>query len=420
MKPVISIICLITIAATISAQQREAHTLEKCYELARKNYPMVKLQDLIQKTTEYSVENALRSRLPQVSIVGQASYQTDVTSIPFHLPGISIPELNKDQYKLYADASQVIYDGGAIGAEKKLAETSGQIEKQKLEVELYQLRQRVSQLYFGIIAIREQLKQNEIFQNDIELGMKKIEAAIANGTATKNDYSQLKIELLKRGQHEIELRSLLKNYIDTLKLFIKAEINEDDEFQVPGTLLSSTEVLRPELKLYESQRKSLEVKNDMVLARNRPKFSLFFQGGYGRPALNMLSNDFNPFAIGGIRMNWSLSGFYTRKKDIELLDIQKKTIDLQNETFLFNTTLQLHQKESETDKLRKLIRSDQEIIDLYSGIKTIASTQLENGTITSNDYLREINAENIAKQNLILHEIQLKMVQYDQLITSGN
>ena len=162
------------------------------------------------------------------------------------------------------------------------------------------------------------------------------------------------------------------------------------------------------------------MQNRLITASNRPKVSAFLQGGFGRPAFNILSNDFDPYYIGGLRLNIPLTGFYTLKNGRNILALSQKSIDVQKETFRFNTNFALRQQNAEVTKLQALIQSDEEIIALRGSVKNTASVQLENGVITSSDYLREVNAEDSARQNKILHDIQLLMAQYTQKATTGN
>jgi outer membrane protein TolC len=172
--------------------------------------------------------------------------------------------------------------------------------------------------------------------------------------------------------------------------------------------------------MYEYQAKSLDVQDKILSARNLPKLSLFVQGGYGRPALNMLSNDLELYYIGGLRLNWSLSALYTMKRERAVLDISRKTIDAQKETFLFNTNFTLRQQSAEVNKYNDLLAADAEIVALRTSVKNTASVQLENGVINTNDYLREVNAEDQARQNKIVHEIQWLMAQYALQVTTGD
>jgi outer membrane protein TolC len=403
----------------VKAQTTKMITLEECYDLAKQNYPLVKQRNLILKSTEYSLQNASKAYLPQVAINGQATYQSDVTSLPIKLPGVDIPTLNKDQYKLYAEVNQPLYDGGMVKQQKRMQEANAVVEEQKLEVELYKLKERINQVFFGVLLIDEQLTLTELIRKDIRNAMDKTEAAIANGAAFKTNLDILKAENLKLNQRLIELKANRKAYLEILSLYINQSLETGTTLVKPSKLVVSQTVNRPELRVFENQTKNMAIQNDVLKAKNLPKFNLFVQGGYGRPALNFLSNKFEAYYIGGIRMHWSLTGLYTLKQDKAILDINRQNIDLQKELFLYNTNFVLKQQSSEVSKLQELLQSDDEIISLRSSIKESANAQLENGVISSTDYLREVNAEDQARGNQALHEIQLLMAVYAQQNTTG-
>jgi outer membrane protein TolC len=419
-KHAIAGICLLVLMPALHAQNPQRITINECYTLAKENYPLLRQRDLIAKSKEYTVQNASKGYLPQVSINGQATYQSEVTQIPIQLPGMNIPTLSKDQYKLYGEINQPIFDGGVIKQQKQTQEANAMVEQQKLEVELYKLNERINQLYFGILMIDEQVKQSDLLKKDIQLGINKTQTAIANGTAFKSSLDALKAELLKANQRSIELKATRKGYTDMLSLFVTKTVDEQTELVTPQAPLTAQTINRPELQMYDYQSKSLDVQSRMITAKNLPKLNLFLQGGYGRPALNMLSNDFESYYIGGLRLNWSLSGFYTYGKEKELVNINRKTIELQKETFLFNTQHTLKQQNAEIYKLQELLATDDEIIGLRNNVKNTSSTQLQNGVINTSDYLREVNAEDQARQTKILHAIQLLMAQYNQQTTTGN
>jgi hypothetical protein len=157
-----------------------------------------------------------------------------------------------------------------------------------------------------------------------------------------------------------------------------------------------------------------------VSAKNRPRTSLFVQGGYGRPALNLLNNKFDWFYVAGVKFNWSLGNLYTTKKERELLQVNQRLVDVQKELFMLNTNTQLKQQQAEVDKLSQLIQSDQQIIGIRTQVKEAANAQLSNGVITANDFLKEVNAEDDAKQSLITHQLQLLMAQINARTISGN
>ena len=151
-----------------------------------------------------------------------------------------------------------------------------------------------------------------------------------------------------------------------------------------------------------------------------PRINIFAQVGYGKPALNMLANDFDYYYVGGVRLTWNISNFYTHKKEKRILSNNISSIDIQKETFLFNIGLDVTRQNNEIEKLYEIIESDHKIIELRENIRITAQNQLEFGTVTTNDFLTYINAEDQAKQNLIYHEMQILAAKYNLKTTVGN
>jgi outer membrane protein TolC len=304
--------------------------------------------------------------------------------------------------------------------QKDLVEKNAEVETHKLEVELYKLRERIDQVFFGILLIDQQLKQTELLKKDILAGIEKTNAAIANGTSLKSNLYLLQAEMLKTDQRATELISARKSYADILSLFIAEKIDESAIIEKPAMQQFSTKIARPELEMYEIQKQVFDIQGNIVNTRNLPRFSLFLQSGMGRPALNMLSNDFDFYYLGGLRLNWSLSNFYTSRKEKEILGFNKSSVDLQKETFIFNTNMEINQQFNEVAKIEALINTDAEIIELRENIKSTAQSQLSNGVISANDYVTFVNAEDQARQNLLIHKTQLLMVLYNNRTTTGN
>ncbi len=388
-------------------------TLEECYDLAKQNYPLIKRHDLIAKTKEYNLQNAAKGWLPQIQIVGQATYQNDVIQFPIQLPNMTIEPLSKDQYKVYADFQQNIYDGGMIANQKKMATINSEIELQKTEVETDQLEMRINQIYFGILQTDEQLQQTELTKSDLSSGLKKAEAQLENGVIFRSNVDVLKAQIVNLEQKQLELQSTKKSFLQMLSLFINKNIDESTTLVKPEKILIQDENKRAELKLFDLQKQGLEQQKANINSKNLPKLGAFFQGGYGKPGLNMLKNEFDIFYIGGLRLNIPISGFYTRKNDLALVETQQQEIEVQKENFLFNQQFQTIQNKSDLDKIQQLINKDNELIELRESIKKASLAQLENGVITTNDYLREVNELDRAKNQKIIHEIQYLLTQYN-------
>ncbi|QHS64123.1 TolC family protein [Chitinophaga agri] len=401
---------------SIPAMAQTSLTLENCYQLAQKNYPLIKQRELITKAGSYTVANAAKGYLPQLTFTGQATYQSQVVEIAF--PGA--PQLSKDQYKVQAEVSQTLFDGGNVHYQKELSRANTAIQQQQLEVNLYNVKDRISQLFFGILLIDEQLRQNQLRREDIASGAHKTAGAVNNGTSLRSHLDELKAELLNADQLRIQLNANRTAYLQMLALFINQPLDERTVLIKPEQVNLSPEIRRPELALYDYQQRSFTIREKQLKVNYLPKISAFVQGSYGRPTLNFVGNDFGFYGLGGIRFNWALGSLYTNKNSKQLLHISRQDVEVQKETFLFNTRLTMTSQQAQAAQYNDLIQKDQEIIDLRSSVKKAAMAQLENGVITSHDYISQVNAENQARLALALHDIQLLQIQYNHKNTSGN
>ncbi|WP_254560791.1 TolC family protein [Dyadobacter diqingensis] len=405
------------------AQSIQNLSIGECYSLARENYPLIKKYDLIKKSSNFSVENASKLYLPQLTINGQASYQSQTISfadaIPA-IPGVSLPSISKDQYKVQAEISQTLYDAGEIRNQKASIRANEAIQQQSIEVNLRALNERVNQIYFAVILMDEQLKQNEIRKSELQSQLEKTQAALNNGTSFRSNVDQLKAELVNVDMSSIEFGSNRRAYLQMLSLMIDKKLDANTKLLMPMEKPVQNEINRPELKLYDLQKRLYDVEERKLQSAYTPKLSAFFQGAYGRPTLNIIENKFGPWFITGLRLNWNLGSLYTLKNNKEILHVNRQNVDVDREVFLYNTNLTLNQQGEEIQKFRDLIDQDRRLIELRESVKKSAQAQLDNGVITIHEYISQLNSVNLSRQTLILHTVQLLQAAYKHNQTSGN
>ena len=399
--------------------------IDQCQEKARKNYPQIKQYSLIEQTGAYNISNANKGYLPQLSFSAQATYQSDVTEIPASLgqilsqltgQNVTIASMSKDQYKMVAELQQTIWDGGMISSQKEQIKATTELEKQKLEVDLYTIKERVNQIFFGILALNEQKIQIDLLQKELQTNYEKIKAYMQNGVANQADLDMIRVEQLKVKQKKAELNAIQKSYREMLAVMIAdtTALTAALEKPVFDTDMSREfGIKRPELKLFDAQTSLFASQEKMIRAGNLPKLGVFGQGGYGNPGLNMFNPGFTPYYILGAKLTWNFSGLYSQGNHLQKIALNKQTVASQKETFLFNTNLKVVNAQNEIAKIKEQIKSDDEIIALRKNIKKAAEVKVENGTLTVTDLIREINAESAAIQDKALRQIQLSMAIYN-------
>lgn len=419
----LTIILLLLALYTPVHSQTLRLSIDSCYSLATQNYPLIKKHDLISKSSRYSLENASTFYLPQLIVNGQATYQSQTISFSDALPsipGVHFPVIDKDQYKIQAELNQAIYDGGATKHQKALIRANEQIQQQSLEVNLYTLKDRVTQIYFSILLFDEQLQQNEIRKSDLQGALDKAGAAYKNGTGFRSNMDELKAAIINIDMTAITFRANRKAFIDMLALLIGRTVDESTVLVLPEQLSVTPGISRPELTYFDLQKKSFDIQEQQLRSAYTPRLSAFAQGAYGRPTLNIIENKFGAWWMAGLRVNWSLGSLYSLKNNKNLLHINRENLAIDKETFLFNTRITLSQQNADIKKYHDLLEQDDAIVELLTAVVQSAKAQLDNGVITVHEYIAKLNEENIARQLRIVHHIQLLQAQYNFKNTSGN
>ena len=398
MKRIILSILFAGFSASVFAQM----TLETCQELAREHYPEVKQYDLIRLTEQYDLSNAARAWLPQLSLSAQATWQNEVPEFPEALSGmlsragVTIPGLKKDQYKVGLELNQTIWDGGKSNADKRLARTEAAEQRAMTDVDLYILKKRVNELYFGILLLEEKLSQTYRTIALLESNLDKMRSLVTNGTALASDADAVEAELLTARQQATQIEASRTSYRKMLELFIGEPLQENllrPEFEEMAT----TELTRPELVLFDAKKNRLAAQEALIKSSTRPKFGFFAQGYYGYPSMDyfasMMSNEWRWNLLTGIRMSWNFGAYYTKKNSLNKLRTAQQSIDLQRDVFRFETDLQISQETGDIARLRKTIANDARIVSLRQSVREAAESKLRNGIIDTNDLLQKITDE---------------------------
>ena len=405
----------------------QAQSLEECQQAAERNYPLIQQYGLIEKTTELTVANIQKGWLPQVSASAQATYQSDVMAWPDEMKGmlgqmgLNFEGLKKDQYRVGIDVQQTVFDGGAIRSQKEIARLQGNVQTAQNEVNLYNVRKRVNEMYFGVLLINEQMKLNGDLQELLAANEKKLVSMLKGGTAAESDYQNVKAERLKVVQQATGLEAQRSALQRMLSAFCGIEVKQI--VRPPLTPPVGRENARPELRAIDAQLRLADAQEKALDAALMPKLGVFAQGYYGYPGYNMfedmLSHKFSWNGMIGARLTWNMGALYTRKNDKAKIQLQRDMAETNRDVFLFNNNLEQIQQNENIQRYKKLMADDEEIISLRSSIRKAAESKLSHGIIDVNDLVKEINNENAAKVQQTVHEIEMLKEIYDLKYTTN-
>ena len=393
-------------------------TVEECVKLAQENYPLIRKYNLLNHTKEVNLSDINKSWLPQINVYGQGTVQNETPSFPESLAGIisqtgmSISGLNEWQYKVGADISQNIWDGGVSKTERKIELAEDAERQAALDVQLYAIRKRVEELYFGILLIEEQTEQTRNMQTLLKSNLDKLQTMFENGTAMQSDVDMVEAQYLSTAQQLTQAESTAKSYRKVLEIFTGKslagqELVKPDTSSIPQDLMPD----RPELRHFEAQLQTNEARNASITASTMPKIGLFAQAYYGYPGFDyfksMMNRDLSFNILAGVKVSWNIGAFYTKKNNRRKLRLYSGNIAVERDVFLFNTNIQTRSQLDHIEELKAIMKENDRIVELRTNVRKAAESQLDNGVIDATDLLIRLTDEKQARLNASYQEIRL-------------
>lgn len=406
----IVILCLLLTAESAA----QTLTIDSCYALARKNYPLIKQYDLIEKTKEYTLNNAGKAYLPQVSLTAIEGYVFG--GFPGSGTGSNFKFIGLGQ------VNQTIWDGGATKTQKNIINASSETEKASVETQLYDLHSRVNQLYFGILLVDEQLKQLDIQDTILGNNFSRIKLLNANGLAYKTDLDEVRVEQIKLDQQRTQFRYTRSGYLTMLSLLTGVKIDEQVSLQKPMVKsgLADMQIIRPELTLYKSQRNLVNAQAGMQKVNLMPKVGLLGAGVVFAPGIEFGPSKLSTLGVVGLSASWNISALYKNANEKQLTQLQLNKIDVQEQTFLFNTNFQMTQASADINRQEAILKDDDEIVRLRQDIREGLQVKYDAGAGSLIDLLNATEKESDARAQKALHEMQRLMSLYEYNTITGN
>lgn len=395
--------------------------LALCQQKAKSNYPLIKEYDLISKSLQYTISNANKAWLPQLNVTGIGGYLIK------GLPTVTMPGSQQADKKDYifagiAQINQNIYDGGATKAQKNIAIVSAEVDRAGIDVAFNTIKERVNQLYFGILVIDEQLIQLTILNENLNRNLNSAKLSKENGLGYQSDVDEVKAEILALEQKKIEFNYTRKGYLEMLSYIIGETLPNDVRLEKPITIENYASLAnnRAELNLFANQTKLTEAVFAIDKVSIMPKIGLLGAGVFLNPEMNLGTAQVSSLAVVGLNMSWNTLGLYKSSNNKALEKIKKERIMNQQDAFLFTNNLQLQQASNEIEKQKAILIKDDEIVVLKEKIKKAYQLKKENALCSMNDLITAINKEGEARSNKALHNVQLLMSLYNYKTIKGN
>ncbi len=394
-------------------------TLEECRTRSRANFPMIAQYDLIAQSQEYNLSNANKNYLPQFSITAIGGI---IDGFPSFSPGGGSSSGSDFNLIGIGQINQVLWDGGITAAQKDMIRAQSQVDLAQLEVSIYQLDERVNDLYFSVLLFDEKLAQTELFMKNLDVQVNKVEKAIESGIAYASDLKEIQVEVINAEQSQLVIQYAREAYISMLSAMMGKEIPAETEFVAPISQYNpaTASIQRPEIKAFDQQLAFIDAQRKMNKSNLYPKIGLIGFGTLIEPGVSLGISEIDHILVAGLNLTWDIGGLYRNGNNNKLEEVQRSLVENQKETFLYNTNLQLTQLFIEIQKYEQLLAQDQKITELKTSIAQAYQVKYDNGVATMTQLIERLNDENLAVQNQTVHEVQYLMALYKHQTTSGN
>lgn len=396
----------------LNGQNADTLTLDFCLQKASSRNIVAHQKELQSNTLQNKLANITTNWYPIASINAQAVYNSEVTNfsdvLGNNLP-VTIPTLPQDQYKIWADINQTLYDGGRNHALKEIEKAGTEIELQQIEADQLNIRQQISLIYFNLLLTQ---KNAEIFQltlNELKDKKATLQAGVKHGVLLEENILAMEAEEIGIQQKLEELILLKQQYTQILTILTEINISDAMVFMEPESVRAiNASSTRPELLLFDRQKDLLLANKKMLSSGDYPRVFAFSQVAYGRPGYNLISSDFHTFYSVGLGLKWDVLNYGDNRRQKKLVDIQNNMVDIKRQYFNEQLNIQLLKEQSGIEKYDDFMKQDEQIIALRKEVTARSLSKLNNGVITATDYLADLNAEITARLRYENHRI-LKM-----------
>jgi len=415
MKKVLICLTILTSSIPIAVGQNIWFFLQKSQE----NYPMASNKSEIDSIVQLRVKNSQNTWFPQLNLIGQSTYQSDVTSLslPPQFQGLAKP-IDKDQHKVYLEASQMIFDGGLARNQRIFEEASGKVQVAQHAQTMHELKSRVVGAYFASLLADANQQQLDALSKMLQKRLNDIQSGISSGTTLKSSLSSIKVELLKVEQQKIEVAQARLYATETLSLLSGINVDSTLRFVSPDSI-PTYNGLMPEVQIIDAEINRQSALLGLSKVKRMPLLALFGQAGYGKPGLNMMGNSWNTYYLVGAKISWNIWDWNKTANEKRIISLNQSQLTNQKESTLKNMAIRSSEQDANIAKLEQIIVRDREILALREEITAATLASVKEGAVREVDYISDINTEFQTRIEIEKHQLQLTQYKILKLILSG-
>jgi len=419
----------LAVPAPALVQAQDTLHLAPLHSAALQRDPRARQPELLRSATEYRLAVLGSERLPQLQLHGWASHQSDVTSVPISLPGVSVRRPVDDRWETAIEVRQTLWDGGDISRRRDLERARLAESTAGVEVALYQLRGEVNTAFFSAFLMQQQAAEYNALLSDLAARFTAVRARVDAGTALRREAAEIEAEEVRamQGRDQAQagrraalatLASLVGRPIDTsVVLILPAEAPEEAHPGGPATIAALRS--RPEFGRINLTLERLGREADLTRLENTLRVFAFGQAGAGTPGLDQFRADANVYWQAGVRLEWSPWTWGSARRNAAAIRQEQEVLKTEERALGAALARAAVSDLEEIARLRHAREADERVMTLRADIERQARTQHDEGVITAAEYVE--TRTDVLEARLILqrHLVELARARAGFLTTLG-
>ena len=303
--------------------------------------------------------------------------------------------------------------------------------------QLYRLTQEVNAALFTALLMQERLVELDVTRDELDQRLREAQARVREGSAVSRDTSAIVAERYRLEESRAEVDAKRRAAIETLAELTGRMLDPAARLDLAAvtaalpetrTLLDDPAALRtralaersrPEFARFDATRARLDEEARALEVENRPRLSAFVQGGVGRPGLNQLQSDTDPFYITGLRASWRPFERGKVRQREEQLRLQQRMTDLEERAFADALDRATANDRAEIARLEAARPRDDALVAARADVERVARVQYEEGAATAVTWISARSDLLEARLQLRRHAVELEYARARLLTTLG-
>ncbi len=391
--------------------------------------------ELLARASRLRLEALRTERLPQLALTGQATYQSDVPSVPISLPNGTTPSAPRDQARAQIEADWAVYDGGRLARQADLERARLAEQTAGVAVTLYALREATMESFFGAVLYQAQAETLALTAEDLEARLALVRKQVEEGAALAADADAIEAELIRVRQQVEEAEADRRAALAVLSDLSGLPLGPDDVLALPDldaevalavarTVTVSAGTLEmegpPEFERFARTQQRAEVEARLAEAATRPTVSVFGQVGVGRPSpFDFLSDEVKEYGLVGLRFRWAPLDWGQARREAAAARLQADVARSDADAFALQLLRQTETARADLDRLRRALPQDERAVSLREEVVRVARRRLDEGVLLAPDYVDRLTDLAEARLVAVRHRIERAQAQARLLSTLG-